>query len=307
MRVLYALFFILLSFFQVSFAGSSEILVVESHRIQPYAEALRGVKSVCGCSVREIVLSEVNGTDLIREIRKAHPPLIVAVGRDALSAVKEIQDIPIVYTMVLNPRETISGAENITGVSMSIPPVNHLNKLLEVSSRIKRVGLIYNPEKTGERVDEIRFAARYLGISLIAREAGSPKEAFRQIDGMKGLVDALWMVPDVTVVVPETVEYLLLFSVENRIPVLTFSRKYVEMGALLAMNIDRFDMGKQAGEMVKKILAGTGTKEIRRSAARKAVFFINTIVAKKMGIAIGRDITRIARGENGILTFVKNL
>ena len=44
-------------------------------------------------------------------------------------------------------------------------------------------------------------------------------------------------------------EFPFLFFLENKIPILTFAEKYVEIGALISIGIDVFDMGRQAGEI----------------------------------------------------------
>jgi putative ABC transport system substrate-binding protein len=112
---------------------------------------------------------------------------------------------------------------------------------------------------------------------------------------MKGKIDAFWMLPDLTAITPETVEYLLLFSLENTIPILTFAEKYVELGALMSVGIDAFDIGTQAGEMAENILSGRDVKNIQRVDARKAVISINLKVARKLGITIDEKVIRKAR------------
>jgi putative ABC transport system substrate-binding protein len=131
------------------FAGAVEVLVVESMTIQPYDDALEGLRSSCGCDTREIVLSEMGEQDLIMEIHESRPGLILAIGIDALSKVKGFKDIPIVYLMIPDPRSLLSEGENITGVSMRASAEGQLAKLKEMLPEVKRVGLVYDPGKTG--------------------------------------------------------------------------------------------------------------------------------------------------------------
>lgn len=102
------------------------------------------------------------------------------------------------------------------------------------------------------------------------------------------------MLPDTSVISSETIEFLILFSIENRIPVFTFSEKFVEMGALISLNIDAYDLGKQAGEMAKEILSGKDIRNIPGSDARKIVLSINSKAAKKLGITINDEIVNKA-------------
>ena len=86
----------------------------------------------------------------------------------------------------------------------------------------------------------------------------------------------------------------MLFSIENRIPVFTFSEKFLEMGALISLNIDASDLGKQAGEMAKEILSGKDIRNIPGADARKIVLSINSKAAKKLGITINDEIVNKA-------------
>lgn len=103
------------------------------------------------------------------------------------------------------------------------------------------------------------------------------------------------MLPDLTVITPETVEFPLLFSLENKIPILTFSDKYVESGAFMSVNIDPFDIGRQAGEMAAAVSRSRGIKQARRVEARKGTISINMTVARKLGIDIDEEIIKDAR------------
>lgn len=101
---------------------------------------------------------------------------------------------------------------------------------------------------------------------------------------MKEKIDAFWMLPDITVITPETVKFLLLFSFENNIPLLAFSEKYVEAGAFMSTGIDAFYMGHQAGEMANKILSGRVVKDVQQVYARKLIVSTNLMIARKLGV-----------------------
>ncbi len=275
--------------------ANSKVIVIESLMVKPYEEALSGFKSVCDCEIERLIVSEMGGVDVVKEVSKIKPDIIVTVGIDALLKVKKIKDIPIIYLMVLNPQSVISKEENITGVSMNIPPEKQLVLLHEGFHDAKRVGLLYDPAKTGYLIERARYYSKKLGIKLIAREVHSPKEVPSIINNMKYGIDVFWMLPDTTVITPETVEFLFLFSIENKIPVFTFSDKYLELGAVMSVSIDAFDIGRQAGEMAKKILSGTNIKNLPRFDARKAVLTINLKTAKKMGVTLNNKIMSKAK------------
>ncbi|SPD72175.1 conserved exported hypothetical protein [uncultured Desulfobacterium sp.] len=279
----------LISFSGLAGAGQ-EIAVVQSIRVGPYEQAFEGVKSVCSAQIQRLVISETNKSDVISDVIKISPDVIVAIGIESVKTIKKINNIPIVYLMVLDGAAVSSSGENIVGVSMNIAPDRQLNEILKILPGIKTVGLLYDPEMSGQYANKVSDACLKKDIGLIAKQVHDSRDVPLALISMKDKVDVFWMIPDLTVVTPETVEILLLFSLENEIPLVTFSEKYAELGALMSIGIDAFDIGVQAGEMAQEILAGKDVKGIGHIEARNAVVSINVKVVKKLGITIPEDI-----------------
>ncbi len=213
-------------------ALAKDIVVIQSCKIKPYKDALRGFKSTCAEKSGELVFHEqdISG-DVTGDVRRLHPDLILAIGMDALEKARKIKKIPIVYVMVLNPNLLIQRARNITGVSMSISPEKHFSVLHKVLPSRKRIGLLYDPRRNDLYAKKALSSAKAYGFELIAKEADSAKDVPRLMEKLNGKIDLLWVLPDVTIVTPETTAFLLLYSVEKNVPVHIFSSKYLEMGA----------------------------------------------------------------------------
>ncbi len=272
-----------------------EIIAVQSIRVKPYEDAIMGFKGACHCRLESFAVSESGEAEIMNKISKTRPDMILAIGPQALSMVKNTQNIPVVYIMILNPRPMLHGKKNITGISMNIDQETQLDLISKVLPHVKNIGLLYNPDRTGYLVKKAQKSAKKTGIELVARKIRKPEKVIPAIKHMKGKTDAFWMVPDVTVITPETVEFLLLFSLENKIPVIAFSKKYTDSGALMSIGIDAFDIGSQAGEMAEKIFSGKNIKNIQQADARKPVLSINPKVAKKLGIHINDSIVKTAK------------
>jgi putative ABC transport system substrate-binding protein len=278
--------------------AKQQVVAVQSMRIAPYEETMRAFQQTCDGEIKRLVLSELEEADVTGRIRQISPDIVVAIGMEALSRIKAVKKIPIVYVMVLNPGTILSEGENITGISMNIPPEQQLYIFREALADLKAIGLVYDPAETGYLVEKARDAAKKVGITLIAQQVRRSMDVPLTITDMRGKIDAFWMLPDLTVIGPETTEFLLLFSLENTIPVLTFAEKYVEFGALMSIGIDSFDLGVQAGEMANAILSGRDVADVPVVDARKPVLSINLKVAGKMGIKIDEEIIRKARVVN---------
>ena len=271
-------------------AGGQEIVVVQSARLAPYEEALKGFQGICRTDITRIVISELERNDVIERINEIGPDIIIAIGMDALIKVKTIKEIPIVYLMIQNPRSILSGEKNIHGVSMNIPFERKLMILSKVLPQVKKVGMIYDPAKTGYLLKGAQKAAASMGIDLIANEVHNARDVPSSIKDLEGKIDAFLMIPDTTVITPETVEFLLLFSLENKIPILTFSEKYVEMGALISIGTDPFDMGSQAGEIANRILSEKDYAYVEGTGAKKEIVSINVRVARKLRILLDKEL-----------------
>ena len=271
--------------------AGQEIVAVQSIRIRPYEEAIEGFRSVCNARMNRLVLRELQGRDVVDKINEIRPEMVLAIGMDALLRVKMVKEIPVVYLMVLNPRSALD-CDNITGVCMDISQKEQLTSVCRVLPNVKNIGLLYDPVRTGHFAERAQHAATEIGIKLIANRIDRPMDVPLTVNGMKGKIDLFWMLPDLTVITPETVEFLLLFSLENEIPVLAFSEKYVELGALMSIGIDAFDIGRQAGEMAQEILSGRDVKRVQPVDARKSVISINMKIAEKLGIVINKKMIK---------------
>jgi putative ABC transport system substrate-binding protein len=186
--------------------------------------------------------------------------------------------------MVLGPEAVLSGHKDIRGVSMRIQPRNQLKALLTAAPSVRNVGLVFDPDKSGDFVREARNAAAKMGLRVVDKEVRSSKDVPSALIQIQAEIDSFWMVPDTTVITPETVEFLFLLCFEKNIPVLTFSEKYLSLGALVSTGVDPFDMGAQAGAMAKEILMGQGAKNVQLAHARKMVVSTNLMMAGKLGI-----------------------
>ena len=292
----YIIFILIFAFF---YHGSAEaehkIVAVQSIRIKPYEEAVKGFESISRSEIKRIVISELNDANVIKTINSLRPDIILAIGMGALQLVKEIKDIPVVYMMALNPVSIISGEKNICGVSMSIPPEKHLNLIVNALPHVKNIGLLYDPDRTGYIVKHAMIAAGKMNINLITKEIQNSRDVPSELLSMRKNIDVFWMLPDLTLITPATIEFLLLFSLENKIPVLAFSDKYVELGALMSISIEPMDIGRQAGEIANAILSGRDIKNIKKVDARKSLISININIARKLDIDINNNIIKEAR------------
>ncbi len=277
--------------------AKTRVVTVQSIRIPPYEEAIEGFTSVCKAQVDSFVISEMVRTSIPRIVGQTPPDLFLAVGLDALKQIRAASNLPIVYVMVLNPEPVVGNSKQVTGVRMEIPPMLQLQKVLEVLPETSTIGVLYDPSRTGNIVENAHVAARKLNLQVFAESVTAPHEVPSALAKIEGKVDAFWMLPDITVLTSQTVEFFMLFSLQHQIPVVTFSEKYFDTGAFMSIGLNAVDMGRQAGEIANDILNGKKPKTLDVEA-RSAIVKVNPTIARKLRIPVADTTLTNRNGKN---------
>jgi ABC-type uncharacterized transport system substrate-binding protein len=131
--------------------------------------------------------------------------------------------------------------------------------------------------------------AKKRGFTIVSRAVRSATEAIAAMNGMTG-VDVFWMLPDTTVITQETVQHLVLLSLERKIPIYAISEKYVKNGALLALGINPIRLGRQIGQMANRVLSWERAASIPFEPIEDGDIYINTSVAMRLKIQIPSDV-----------------
>ena len=269
------------------------MVVLTSARVEEYEEAIRGFKGTIAHQIVAVYDMDGDldrGRNQLAEIEsKVKPDLIFAVGIWALQAVvSRPPTTPVVYAMVLNP-PTVIGADtkNITGASINVPVEQQIWLFKQLGPQIKRIGVVFNRAKTGYLVRRAQTVARNEGLELVIREINTAKDAIGALESLQDGIDALWLVPDETVLSQAVVQQMLLFSYRWKIPLLGLSDRHAQMGALFALSFaSGEDIGRQAGELAQAILAGRPVTDVPYTNARKLYLTVNLKAAQKLGLEV---------------------
>lgn len=273
-------------------ASACEIVVVQSSEITPFQQAFEGFEEASGCTIKEVISIQSGSSDLSARVRRLNPDGVLALGLDALSRIQYVKDIPIFYTMAANLPKSMQTAENISGVSMIVTPDRQIESIRQLLPKARRVGVIYDPSATGQFVQDLLKAGRGRAIEVVAIKARNLQEVARALGELKGRIDVLLMPPDLTVVTPHTVEAMMLFSFQNSVPVISFSEKYVSMGALASIMMVPADLGIQTGELARAYFIKKAEHMPAKQYARKSFLIINTRIANKFGLPLSSEIMK---------------
>jgi putative tryptophan/tyrosine transport system substrate-binding protein len=261
-------------------AGAADVLVVQSVRNALYDEALSGFRSACSAEIRTLVLSDYANPELARVIQEERPHLIVALGDGALATVRKLHNRPVLSLMALGLPGQERLPANLTGVDLFVKPDHYLSLFKRLKAR--RIGVLYDPARTGWYVNKARSAAKQHGVELVLREVGDSRQVMGQLASLKGEVDSLWLLPDATAVTRETLEGFFVFGQAQSIPVVSFSSVHLRLGAVVTLEADRGDVGRQGGELAQQLLRGAQPSELGVVSPRRVSLRSNDAVAKRL-------------------------
>ena len=271
-----------------------EVLILQSSHSSAYDDALKGLRSVRKFSERLLVLSDYSEVDLQRIVREEQPLVVLALGDNAYTAARKIRHTPVVVMMAPNYRAGAGGSPSITGVDLTLPPERYLGFFS--SMRLKRVGVVASHLKSGQYMRVARQIDQRYGVELVVREVTSAREVAGQLASLRGVVDAIWLLPDDMAVTRETTDTFFQFAMQQQVPVIAFSGAYLKIGAACAVEINRQDVGRQAGELVSSLLSGSDVGSLQPQFPRRAVIRANTTVLQRFGLQVPDGVS-VSAGE----------
>ncbi|RLB77368.1 MAG: ABC transporter permease [Deltaproteobacteria bacterium] len=267
----------------------------------PALDALRqGVKdelSAQGLTVRyhdHIAQGNIATANLIaKQILGEQPDVAVGIATPTAQACAQvIKNIPIVFAAVTDPvgAGLVQSLEhpggNITGTTDMSPIDRQLELILEFLPKVKTIGVIYNSGEVNSvtLVRILKQEAAKKGISVeeatISNSAGVSQAARSLI----GRVEAVYIPTDNTVV--SAFEAITQVGYQAKLPIFAADTDSVARGAIAALAVDYYKMGRQTGEMVSRVFKGANPAEMPVETLREFQIHLNPGSAAKMGVDI---------------------
>jgi putative ABC transport system substrate-binding protein len=206
-------------------------------------------------------------------------------------------DIPIVFSGVTDPLKArlIESWEkpggNVTGVSDWVEIGPQVKVFVEILPTLRRLGVLYNPGEVNavSQLNDLKAVAPSHGIKEIV-EAAVPTtgEAMTATQSLVGKVDAIWIPQDTTTNSAATA--IAKICENNKIPFFGSHPTQVKDGIIVAMGLDMYVNGKEAGMVAARILRGEKPGNIAVKRAELSDMHVNPAAAKRMGITIPKSV-----------------
>jgi putative ABC transport system substrate-binding protein len=276
-------------------SAAMDIAILRSSDIAAYREAIAGLKATgpIGATYTEYdAQGDLElGKKLARKLRASNASLVVAVGlKAALAAKVEIEDVPIVYMMVLDPFKHQLTATNITGTLLEIPFDRQLQIMRTFLPALHRVGMLYDPVKNASRVKIAVEQAGMFDVQAKGLPVESEKDVPQQLRTLLSEIEALWLIPDSAVLTNESIPFILESALARYIPVIGFSPELTRLGALLSMSVNYGEVGRDTGLLMKRILDKEGLLPLNPVPIERLKITVNLKTARFLGITFSKEL-----------------
>ncbi len=217
--------------------------------------------------------------------------LIVTIGTKATSEVaRQIDDIPILFSMVLNPERVLPDRSNIVGASLNISFSLQLEMISKVLPTARTVGIIYDPAQQGDFLIEQLSQHEQFGLRIKPFPVISPKEIPAALSQVGKEADVLLGIVDSTVYTPRATASIIRYTIKHELPFVGISASYVKAGALCALLFHSRDIGLQTAQLAEKILTGTPPAQLQNTVPEKIQLSLNLRTAALLNVTIPKQI-----------------
>jgi putative ABC transport system substrate-binding protein len=215
-------------------------------------------------------------------------------------------NIPIVFAnAVIEGTDLVDSVRspggNITGVRVSGPELTlkSFESLLELTPRIKRIMVIYNPNypTTPFALEVLRPAALSSNVTLQEVHVIRVQDTQAVLQGLEksgdATMNAIMLLQDTIPRSSEASGLILKFADTHRVPVAGGPATLVRNGAVLSATTDILDQGKLAASLADKIFKGTtaGTIPVMSPGPR---LYINYTKAQELGLTVPEGLLKQA-------------
>ncbi len=230
------------------------------------------------------------------------PDVIVPISTPSAQAVVgATKDIPVVFTAVTDPigAKLVDDLEhpggNVTGMSDLSPIGLHLDLIKEIMPDATDLGVIYNPGEANSvtLLALLKKEAPARGLTIAEAVAPRSADVLAAAQSLIGEVDAIYVPTDNTVVT--ALEAIVKVGTDNQLPVFAGDTDSVPRGAIAALGFNYYDLGRQTGKMVARVLKGEKPGDLPVESVQTTQLFVNPGAAEAMGIKIPDAVIKRAK------------
>ena len=218
---------------------------------------------------------------------------IVAIATpSAQAAAAATSSVPIVFSAVTDPvaaklvKDLKAPGGNVTGVSDRLPLAPQVDLMLKVVPTAKRVGIVYSPGEINSTIliKELKAVLAQRGMTLVSAAAPRTVDVQAATKSLVGKVDLISSSTDNNVV--SAYETMVRVATDAKLPMIAADTSSIKRGAVAALGMNYYDMGRQTGKMVVRILKGEKPGSIAVEEGRTTMLELNAKAAREQGATL---------------------
>lgn len=238
---------------------------------------------------------------IARKFVGGKPDVIVAIATpSAQPVVAATKSIPVVFSAVADPmaaqlvKDWQPSKTNVTGRSNMLDPVRQADFLKDIVPNAKRIGIVYNPGEANSvsALENLKAVLDTRGIAIVSVAAPRTVDVGPAAKSLIGRVDAMYSTTDNNVMA--TYEALVKVCNDAKIPLISSDPSGVSRGAVAGLGIDFYQLGRETGQVVARILRGENPGDIAPAPGKKLLMFVNTAAAQKQGVNLTSEVVKSA-------------
>ena len=238
---------------------------------------------------------------IARQFAGDGPDVIVPISTPSAQAVvSATHDIPVVFTAVSDPlgAQLVKNMEkpggNVTGLSDMSPVAEHVALIKEILPSAKTIGFLY---KSGEAnsvslLAVLKVEAEKVGLKIVESAATKSADVQGAARALVGRADAIYVPTDNTII--SALEGAVTVAGEAKLPLFTADTDSVARGSLAALGFNYYDVGKQTGDVVVRVLKGEKAGDIPVKVAVGTDLVVNKQAAAAMGVVVPEAVLKRA-------------
>ena len=240
------------------------------------------------------------GFQIATKFVNSNADVIIAVGTTPAQCVFKFAKsgkTKLVFSSVTNPGDIAQSfaKSNTTGVSNFVDLKPQLELFKKLQPNLKKLGIIFNPGEANSVsiIKKLEIERQALGIELVKQAIQQSADIPQAANRLRAEVDAVFITNDNTAL--SGIPYIVKACNKSKVPVYVSDTDQVVKGCLASLGPNQYEIGRQTGRIVKKIMDGEDINDMPVEYPDKTELFINKTQAQKLGMEVPDDVLDAAK------------
>lgn len=238
---------------------------------------------------------------IARKFAGDRPDVIVAVSTpSAQTSLAATREIPIVFSAVTDPvasklvKSWEATGGNVTGVSDMPALEKHLAVLKKLVPSAKRIGVVYSPGEANSvaAIADLKRLAGQSGMTVVEAAAPRTVDVGSAAQSLIGKVDVFYEPTDNNVT--SAFESLSKVADQGKVPLISADTSVATRGATIGVGTNYYDLGRQTGKLVVRILKGEAPGKIASQVSTTLEIYVSKGAAQRQGAVLSEELLKSA-------------